>query len=82
MILQPLQVIRPTAGHHHHNRFAGGDQGFQQLLLYAGQIQAVGIRALPDGTALEQARQVAHAGHHQITVVRHPHGVGDQAGIC
>ena len=63
---QSAEIVRASGDHHDNNWLAGGDDGIKQLLLHAGQIKTVGIRAFTDRARLEQAGQIADADHGDV----------------
>ena len=80
LLLQPAQVVRAAAREHHHHRLPGRDHGLEELLLDAGQVERVGIRALAHGAGLEEARQVPDAHHGDVRRLRARHRRGDEVG--
>ena len=70
-----------TGDQHQDHRGAGGEHRFDQLVLDAGQLQALDIAALAGGAGAEQAGDVADGEHGQLSGLGGGDCLGDAGGV-
>src|SRR5699024_3189996 len=75
------QRVGPAGDQDEHDGGAGGEHGLDQLVLGAGQLQALDVAALAGGAGAEQTGDVAHGYDGELGGLRGGHGLGDAGGV-